>query len=299
MKNTSTSPTAVRRILFLCVANSARSQMAEGLARDILGPEVEVVSAGSEPSQLNPHAVAAMADIGIDISAHYSKAIEDIDSGNIDLVVTLCAEEVCPVMPGRVERLHWPVADPAGGQAGQTLEEAVALFATARDQIRMRLEILAGLLDLAEAPKSHEFHGSVRVSDLPASTRFYAWLLDTWPRDWTHRYATFIRPDLNLNFVLLVSDGKTLHHDTLYHLGIGVADRQSVIEAYDQAMALGAAVEKPPRTTWKGTPLHELWLTDPDGNLIEIYARLTEEELAEKPANEMPVYLVPGTESPG
>ena len=109
-------------------------------------------------------------------------------------------------------------------------------------------------------------------------------------------YATFIRADLKLNFVLLVSDGKELHHDTLYHLGIEVADKAGVIDAYHRAGALGAPVEKPPRTTWKGTPLHELWLKDPDGNLIEIYARLTDVELALKPADEAPVFLVPGTE---
>ena len=143
--------------------------------------------------------------------------------------------------------------------------------------------------------REHDFHGSIRVNDLPASVRFYAWLLNTWPKEWTHRYATFVESDLNLNFVLLVSDGKTLHQDTLYHLGIGVADRDTVIDAYHNALAFSAHIEKPPRTTWKGTPLHELWLTDPDGTLIEIYARLTDSELAEKPADELPVFLVPGT----
>ena len=274
---------SIKRLLFLCVANSARSQMAEGLARHILGSRVEVTSAGSEPSRLNPHAVTAMGDIGIDISHHYSKSIDDINPDSIDLVVTLCAEEICPVLPGRVKRLHWPIADPSRGQANPNEEDMLAGFTAARDQIRMRVEILAGLLDMPAAPVAEEFHGSVRVSNLPKSTRFYAWLLDTWPKEWTHRYATFIRPDLNLNFVLLVADGKTLHQDTLYHLGIGVADRQSVIEAYHQAVAFGAPVEKPPRTTWKGTPLHELWLKDPDGNLIEIYARLTDAELGKNP----------------
>ena len=101
---------------------------------------------------------------------------------------------------------------------------------------------------------------------------------------------------MKLNCVLLVSDGKELHHDTLYHLGIEVADRDAVIDVYTRAVAFGANVEKPPRTTWKGTPLHELWLQDPDGNLIEIYARLTGQELAAKPADEAPLFLVPGTE---
>ncbi len=284
------------RILFLCVANSARSQMAEGLARDILGGSAEVMSAGSEPSRVNPYAIEAMAEVGIDISTQRSKSVSEIDPSSIDLVVTFCAEEVCPVLPGRVRRLHWPIADPASTDPSLTPDDMRARFRSARDQIRARIEVLNGLLDAPPGPTPEEFHGSIRVLSLPDSARFYAWLLGTWPREWTHRYATFIRPDLNLNFVLLVSDGKELHHDTLYHLGIGVADRDAVVDAYQRAVAFGAPVEKPPRTTWKGTPLHELWLKDPDGTLIEIYARLTEQELAARPADEMPRYLVAGTE---
>jgi catechol 2,3-dioxygenase-like lactoylglutathione lyase family enzyme len=251
------------------------------------------MSAGSKPSSLNPYAVEAMAEIGIDISRHNAKSVEAIDTGQIDLVVTLCADEVCPVLPGRMRRLHWPVTDPALSDPALTPEDLRARFRTARDQIKARIEILAGLLDIPPSPAAQEFHSSIRVGDLPKSARFYAWLLGTWPKEWTHRYATFIRSDLKLNFVLVVSDGKFLNHDTLYHLGIEVADRDAVIDAYHKARALGAKVEKPPRTTWKGTPLHELWLADPDGNLIEVYARLTDLQLAEKPADEQPVFLVP------
>lgn len=280
-------------ILFLCVANSARSQMAEGLARRLLGDRVRVLSAGSEPSRLNPYAITAMAEIGLDISQHQVKFIGDVDAAAVDLVVTLCADEVCPILPGRVRRLHWPVADPASSDPSLTPEDLRTRFATARDQIKARIEILAGLLDLPPGPAAQEFHSSIRVGDLAASTRFYAWLLDIWPKEWTHRYATFIRPDLKLNFVLVVSDGKPLNHDTLYHLGVEVAGKAAVVEAYARAKVLGAKVEKPPRTTWKGTPLHELWLTDPDGNLIEVYARLTPDELSQKPADEQPTFLVP------
>jgi arsenate reductase len=283
------------RILFLCVANSARSQMAEGLARHILGSDVEVLSAGSEPSTVSPYAIEAMAELGIDISSHRSKSIDEIDVSAVDLVITLCAEEICPVFPGRARRLHWPISDPAWKDSSIASDEMRQRFCKARDQITARLEILKEMINLPEGPRCEEFHASIRVGDLAQSTRFYAWLLGTWPKEWTHRYATFIRPDLNLNFVLLVSDGKELHHDTLYHLGIGVTDRKAVIDAYTRATAFGAQVEKPPRTTWKGTPLHELWLKDPDGNLIEIYARLTDAELAAKPADEMPEYLAPGT----
>ena len=278
------------RILFPCDADddAARSQMAEGLARAILPGSVEVGGAGSTPGTLNPLAVEVMAESGIDITVGRSKAIDDFAPETAELIVTLCVEEGCPVIPGAVRRLHWPIADPAA--AGD-----IAAFRTARDQIRGRIEVLAQLIDLPQGPTGSEFHASLRVSDLAASARFYAWLLDTWPKEWTHRYATFIRPDLSLNFVIVVADGKDLNHDTLYHLGIGMPDRAAVIDTYHRAVALGTPVEKPPRTTWKGTPLHELWLTDPDGTLIEVYARLTPDELSRKPADEMPEYLVPGT----
>lgn len=285
----------MKRILFLCVANSARSQMAEGLARHILGDKAEIQSAGSQPSVVNPYSIEVMSELGIDLSTHRSKSVSDIDVSRIDMVITLCAEEVCPVLPGNVQRLHWGIADPASNDPSLTPEDLRQRFRTARDQIKTRIEILSSLIDLPEGPPSDEFHSSIRVKDLPASAGFYAWLLGVWPKEWTHRYATFIRPDLGLNFVLLVSDGKELNHDTLYHLGIGVANKATVIDAYHRAVAAGLSVEKPPRTTWKGTPLHELWLTDPDGNLIEIYARLTDAELATKPADELPEFLVPGT----
>lgn len=277
------------RILFLCVANSARSQMAEGLARAILPASVEVASAGSAPSVLNPLAVEALSETGIDISHHRAKPIEEASPQTADLVVTLCADEVCPVIPGQVRRLHWPITDPAAAND-------IAAFRTARDQIKARIEVLARLLDLPAGPAATEFHASIRVRDLAASTRFYGWLLNTWPKEWTHRYAIFIRADLGLNFVLMVADDNALHHDTLYHLGIALPDKAAVIDAYHRALAFGAHVEKPPRTTWKGTPLHELWLTDPDGTLIELYARLTDAELATMPAGQAPDYLVPGTE---
>jgi arsenate reductase len=127
-------------ILFLCVANSARSQMAEGLARDILGPAVRVQSAGSQPSTVNPFAVEVMREVGIDITSHHSKSVDSMDPASIDMVITLCAEEVCPVFLGKVHRLHWPVADPASADPSLTREEMLARFRKARDEIRAKLE---------------------------------------------------------------------------------------------------------------------------------------------------------------
>ena len=103
---------------------------------------------------------------------------------------------------------------------------------------------------------------------------------------------TFVSAELRLNFVLLVSNGKELHqNDTLYHFGISLRDKTAVVDAYHRANEAGWHVEKAPHTTWMGTPLHELWLKDLDGNLIELYARLTENEFALRPADAQPVLL--------
>jgi len=280
------------RVLFLCVANSARSQMAEGLARALFGASVTVQSAGSSPSRVNPFAVAAMAELGIDLRAHASKSVDTIAPESVDLVVTLCAEEVCPAFLSDARRLHWPIPDPDRKHEALTDDERLALFRVARDQIKGRLEVLKALRHVPEGPEPREFHASIRVPDLAQAARFYTWLLDVTPKEWTHRYVTFVSEALRTNFVLLVDDGKTLHHDTLYHLGIDVGSRASVIDAQLRAEAAGWPIEKPARTTWRGTPLHELWLKDPGGNLIEIYARLTEAELAAMPADMEPVFLI-------
>lgn len=160
------------------------------------------------------------------------------------------------------------------------------------EKLSERIKILKSIMDLKTRPVGEEFHGSIRVQDLAKSSKFYTWLFAVEPKEWTHRYATFVRADTKLNFVLLVSDGKELHHDTLYHLGMGVASKDKVIEFYHSTVENGFQVEKPPRTTWRGTPLHELWLKDPDGTLIEIYARLTDEELKQMPEDKEPVFLV-------
>ena len=138
----------IRRILFLRVANSARSQMAEGLARALPGDRVEVQSGGSRPSKVNPYAIEAMAALGIDISGQRSKSVDEIDPAGLDAVITLCAEEVCPVLPGTVRRLHWPIADPASADPGISAEEMRRRLRTARDQIRGRIADLAGLLEI-------------------------------------------------------------------------------------------------------------------------------------------------------
>ncbi len=131
-------------ILFMCVANSARSQMAEGLAKKLLGSAAVVESAGSAPSKVNPFAHLAMKEIGIDLSKHYSKSCDDLKPeflAQLDYVITLCAEEVCPVLISPAKKLHWPFPDPAG--AGSSEAEQLEQFRNTRDAIAHRISAFA------------------------------------------------------------------------------------------------------------------------------------------------------------
>ena len=134
-------------VLFLCVANSARSQMAEGLARALAreagawkeGPGVEISSAGSEPTSVRPEAVAALNELDIDTSDHRSSGMDEVERP-VDAVITLCAEEVCPAWLGDARRLHWGLPDPAAVEG--TGEERLEAFRRVRDELRRRLEVL-------------------------------------------------------------------------------------------------------------------------------------------------------------
>jgi arsenate reductase (thioredoxin) len=135
---------AVRKpgILFLCVANSARSQMAEGLARAQLGDGVQIQSAGSAPSRVNPYAIEVMRELGIDIASHASKSVDTIDAASVDIVITLCAEEVCPVFLTEARRLHWPIPDPASDDPTVPRDVMLQRFRDARDAIRAKVAAL-------------------------------------------------------------------------------------------------------------------------------------------------------------
>jgi len=130
-----------RHVLFLCVANSARSQLAEGIARSLAPPAVRVSSAGSEPTSVRPQAIAVLDEIGIDIRDHRSQGIDDVERP-VDAVITLCAEEVCPVWLEDAWRLHWGLPDPAG--AGESEVERLEAFRSVRDELLRRLGVLFG-----------------------------------------------------------------------------------------------------------------------------------------------------------
>lgn len=125
-----------RLVVFLCVANSARSQLAEALGRSLAPPGVRIASAGSHPWQVHPVAVRVLAEAGLDISGARSKSVEEVPLKTADTVVTLCDDEVCPVTPTGVHRLHWPFPDPAEAWGE---EEQLTRFRRTRDRLRERI----------------------------------------------------------------------------------------------------------------------------------------------------------------
>ena len=124
-----------KTVLFLCTGNSCRSQMAEGLLRHLAGDRFEVASAGTHPAALNPGAVAAMQEIGIDISSHRSKRVDEYMDTRFDYVITVCdrAKETCPLFLAASSQLNWSFEDPARAQG--SAEERRAVFHRVRDEI--------------------------------------------------------------------------------------------------------------------------------------------------------------------
>jgi len=134
-----------KRVLILCTGNSARSQMAEGLLRHDAGARFDVESAGTKASFVRPEAIAAMKELGIDISRHRSKNVSEFDGQRFDYVITVCdnARETCPVFFGSAEKLHHSVLDPAAVDGSEP--ERLAAFRRVRDQLRIYLEDFARL----------------------------------------------------------------------------------------------------------------------------------------------------------
>ena len=133
--------TSRRRVLFVCTGNRARSQMAEGLLRDLAGDRFEVYSAGTIPSGISEYTIEAMREIGIDVSGQRSKSVDEFAEQEFDFVITVCdsARQLCPIFLGDGERLHWDIEDPSDTEArGVPLPDA---FRIARDDLRKRIEL--------------------------------------------------------------------------------------------------------------------------------------------------------------
>lgn len=130
-----------KRVLFLCTHNSARSQMAEGLLREMAGDRFEVRSAGTERTRVQPLAIEAMREIGIDITGHWSKTVDELAGENFDFVITVCdrANESCPIFPGTTERIHWSFDDPTAISGSE--EQKLRAFRIVRDAIQQQLRM--------------------------------------------------------------------------------------------------------------------------------------------------------------
>jgi len=129
-----------QKVLILCTGNSARSQMAEGLLRSMAGERFEIASAGVSPSNVRPEAIEAMRELGVDISNHRSKSVDEFLGQEFDYVITVCdnANEQCPVFPGKTKRIHWSFEDPAATEGNAA--DKLRVFIRVRDEIRSRLE---------------------------------------------------------------------------------------------------------------------------------------------------------------
>ncbi|MDD5691981.1 MAG: arsenate reductase ArsC [Candidatus Omnitrophica bacterium] len=134
------------RVLFLCTGNSCRSQMAEGFLRHMAGDKFEVFSAGVKPTQVNPLAIKVMAETGVDISKHRSKSAMEFIGQQFDYVITVCdnAKQTCPVFPGKYEKIHWSLEDPAEAQGSD--EERLAFFRRIRDEIKNKVAAFIGMI---------------------------------------------------------------------------------------------------------------------------------------------------------
>jgi len=129
-----------RKILFMCVNNSARSILAEAVGRHLAPAGTVIISAGSQPLSVRPQALDVLREAGISTEGLHSKSIDQIDKTGVDIVVTLCAEEACPVFPGKARRLHWNLPDPAAVEG--SYEEKLAAFRAVRDELLVRIKTL-------------------------------------------------------------------------------------------------------------------------------------------------------------
>ena len=141
----------MKGILFLCVANSARSQMAEGIARSLAPAGTKIWSAGSRPTSVSFEAIAVLREIGIDISGHHAKAVAEVPAAEVDTVITLCGEEECPLFLGKATRLHWGLPDPAAANGSGA--ERLDGFRKVRDDLRRRI---ASFIAQPSSPESQK-----------------------------------------------------------------------------------------------------------------------------------------------
>ncbi|MDP6577958.1 MAG: arsenate reductase ArsC [Candidatus Marinimicrobia bacterium] len=137
----------MKKVLFLCTGNSCRSQMAEGILKDLAGDRFEVFSAGTHPTRVHPAGIKVMAEWGIDISHHTSDLVDDYLDAGMDIVITVCddANQLCPTFPGGIEHIHWSVDDPFVDWSDEKYQ--LEPYRQVRDTLRIRIEELLSKRD--------------------------------------------------------------------------------------------------------------------------------------------------------
>ncbi|MBW2703256.1 MAG: arsenate reductase ArsC [Deltaproteobacteria bacterium] len=132
---------APKHVLFLCVQNSARSQIAEGLARHLAAGNIRISSAGSKPAVVRPEAIEVLNEMGVDSGMLRAKGLDAVDMDSVEAVITLCADEICPFFPRPVTQVHWALPDPASVEGAGRLDA----FRAVRDELMTRLRIVFGV----------------------------------------------------------------------------------------------------------------------------------------------------------
>ncbi|MCW2662594.1 MAG: cadI [Mycobacterium sp.] len=260
-------------VLFVCVHNAGRSQMAAALLSRMAGERIEVRSAGTEPAgEVNPVAVAAMAELGVDIAAA-TPTILTTDAVQIsDVVITMGCGDTCPYFPG-VSYRDWQLPDPAG--------QPLATVRAIRDDIADRVRALITELVPTTAPHPEEgptmsrVQLALNVDDLDEAIAFYSKLFNTEPAKVKPGYANFAVSEPPLKLVLLENPG---HGGTLNHLGVEVASSDTVHTEIARLTERGLVTEEEMNTTCCFATQDKVWVTGPGGERWEVYTVIVDSE---------------------
>ncbi len=252
-------------VLFVCVHNAGRSQMAAALLRSMAGDRIEVRSAGTEPAErVNPVAVAAMAELGIDITTAIPEVLTGEEVRTSDVVITMGCGDACPHFPG-VSYRDWALPDPAG----QPLSTVRAI----RDDIAERVAALIAELTNEKGTTMSRMQLALNVDDLDAAIAFYSKLFRTEPAKVRPGYANFAVAEPPLKLVLLENPG---HGGTLNHLGVEVGSTGKVRDEIARLAGAGMVPEEEMGTTCCYAVQDKVWVTGPDGERWEVYTVLSD-----------------------
>jgi protein-tyrosine-phosphatase/predicted enzyme related to lactoylglutathione lyase len=263
-------------VLFVCVHNAGRSQMAAGLLTHLAGDRIEVRSAGTEPAdQINRVAVAAMAELGVDITAATPKILNGDAVQSSDVVITMGCGDTCPYFPG-VSYRDWKLPDPAG----QPLHTVRAI----RDDIANRVQALIAELIPSQPAKSFVAEKGITMSrvqlalnveDLDDAIAFYSKLFNTEPAKVKPGYANFAITKPPLKLVLLENPGRG---GTLNHLGVEVATSDTVHAEINRLTDAGLFTDEEINTTCCFATQDKVWVTGPGGERWEVYTVLADSD---------------------